>query len=135
VAFGRSHPKLFLALSRIASKTNWPQLHIRIILKCPDPRSNTHQPVLFLTSILDQGSVPVDSAYHAWAVFWFHPYSIFLTDPRSIARGLLHHLTNAQWIRDQFWLHFENRLMYLSTTRSCPTLSKFIDRARVNEVK
>ena len=52
--------------------------------------------------IRDQGSVPVDSAYHAWAVFWFHPYSIFLTDPRSIARGLLHHLTNAQWIRDQY---------------------------------
>ena len=25
----------------------------------------------------------MDSAYHAWAVFWFHPYSIFLTDPRS----------------------------------------------------
>ena len=57
VAFGRSHPKLFLTLSRIASKTNWPQLHIRIILKCPDPRSNTHHSRLFLTSILDQGSV------------------------------------------------------------------------------
>jgi len=36
------------------------QLHIRIILKCPDPRSNTHQPVLFLTSILDQGSDQVE---------------------------------------------------------------------------
>ena len=52
--------------------------------------------VMIILFTMDQGSVPVDSAYHAWAVFWFHPYSIFLTDPRSNSS-----LANYYWIRDQ----------------------------------
>jgi len=125
------------------------QLHIRIILKCPDPRSLSNPGHYGVSRVLSQGSgiscCPVQAGaliLDLWPsrsvdldLDYSGLYSADTTsDPRSMDADRL--ITSEPTMDQGSVLVVGNKLevMYF-TTRSCPTLSKFIDRARVNEVK